>query len=446
MTRGVWGALSLGGYRLGMLGYGVLLGLAAGLGVAKARRWWRMRAGGRRALAAATAGLAPDAAWAWFHCASLGEYEQARPVIEAYRALRPEDPILLTFFSPSGLEPLADRRPTWWRPGDHLAASPWDFYPVVRGWLKGLGGARLRLRFVALSKYEVWPEQLSYIRKAGIPTVVFAAYHRPGAWPLRRLSGPVHEAWRGLTALLVQDDATARLWQACGVAARVVGDPRADRVAGLAAAPAPHDADWERAVRWVAGRRCLVAGSTWEAEERALVQVGWAPGGGRCWICVPHETHEAHIQALTDSLGRAGLRWVTWSALTSAPADDEAVYGSEVLVVDRVGRLSQLYRLGLFAVVGGGFGKGIHNTLEPAAHGLPVITGPRIERFREALALREVGGLTVAPRPTDLVPLVQRGLDDPEAALRQGTHARAWVRANTGAAAAIASELTRLAR
>ena len=446
MTRALWGAGSLALYRLAMGLYGGLLALAAGVGVAKARRWWRMRAGGRQALAEATAALRPDAAWAWFHCASLGEYEQARPVIEAYRALRPEDPILLTFFSPSGFEPLADRRPAWWRPGDHLAASPWDFYPVVRRWLRALGGSRPRLRFVALSKYEVWPDQIHFLQRAGIPTIVFAAYHRPGAWPLRRLSGPVHDAWRSLTALLVQDDATARLWEACGVAARVVGDPRADRVAAIAASDPPRDDEWMRVVQWVAGRRCLVAGSTWEPEERALVQAGWAPGGGRCWICVPHETHEAHILSLTEALGRAGLRWVTWSALVSSPAEDEALFQAEVLVVDRVGRLSQLYRLGFLAVVGGGFGKGIHNTLEPAAHGLSVITGPRIARFREALALQEVGGLRVAQRPADLVSLVQRSFDDAEETVRRGDSARAWVKANTGAADTIAAELARLSR
>ena len=152
----------------------------------------------------------------------------------------------------------------------------------------------------------------------------------------------------------------------------------------------------------------------------------------------------AEIQ-LTDALGRAGLRWVTWSALVSSPAENEAIFNAEVLVVDRVGRLSQLYRLGFLAVVGGGFGKGIHNTLEPAAHGLSVITGPRIARFREALALQEVGGLWVAQRPADLVSLVQQSFDDAEETVRRGDFARAWVQANTGAAHAIAAELARLA-
>ena len=447
MTRAIWPlwvAVSLALYRLTMWGYGGLLALAAGLGVAKARRWWRMRAGGRQALAEATAALPPDAAWSWFHCASLGEYEQARPVIEAYRAMRPEDPILLTFFSPSGFEPLADRRPAWWLPGDHLAASPWDVYPVVQRWLGALGGSRPRLRFLALSKYEVWPDQIRHLQRAGIPTAVFAAYHPPGAWPLRRLSGVVHDAWRGLTTLLVQDEQTAGLWRDCGVPALAVGDPRADRVAAIAASDSPTDAEWMRVVQWVAGRRCLVAGSTWEPEEQALMQVGWPPGGGRCWICVPHETDEDHIRSLTDALGRAGLRWVTWSALTAAAPADPAMSDPEVLVVDRVGRLAQLYRLGQVAVVGGGFGKGVHNTLEPAAHGLYVLTGPHIARFREAQALVACGGLRVANRPEDLTSLARQAMDDPASAASAGRQAQNWVQANTGAAPAIASHLARL--
>lgn len=441
-ARRVWIALTWAAYRLALLTYGGILAVAAWLGNRRARAWWHMREGGEAALAAATDRLAPGTAWAWFHCASLGEYEQARPVMEAYRALRPEDPILLTFFSPSGWEPLAARRPAWWQTGDHLAAVPWDVPRAYRPWLRALGHPHMRLRFLALSKYEVWPDQLRYLRRAGIPTAVFAAYHPAGAWPLRPVSGLLHAAWCGFDRMLVQDPGTAERWRHRGVPAQAVGDPRADRVMAIANGPPPTGPQWAAAVRWVGTRRCLVAGSTWAAEERALAELGWLPGAGRCWICVPHEVHAAHIDSLLALLTAQGLRWTRWSQL-AAPA--APVSETEVLVVDAVGWLASLYRLGHVALVGGGFGKGVHNTLEPAAHGLPIVTGPRIERFREVQTLQSLGALQSASRPGDLASLVKTLLDDPELAARTGNIARSWVVANTGAATAIASTLAALA-
>ena len=443
IARRFWTALTWVGYRFAMLGYGGALAVAGWAGNRRARAWWRMREGGEAQLAAATARLAPGTAWAWFHCASLGEYEQARPVIEAYRALRPQDPILLTFFSPSGWEPLAARRPAWWQTGDHLAAVPWDVPRAYRPWLRALGHPRMRLRFLALSKYEVWPDQLRCLRGAGIPTAVFAAYHPEGAWPLRPVSGLLHAAWCGFDRMLVQDPGTAERWRHRGVPAQAVGDPRADRVMAIATGPPPTGPEWAAAVRWVGTRRCLVAGSTWAAEERALAELGWPPSAGRCWICVPHEVHPAHIDSLLALLTAHGLRWTRWSQMTAAP--DTPPPASEILVVDSMGWLASLYRLGHVAFVGGGFGKGVHNTLEPAAHGLPIVTGPRIERFREVKALQALGALQSASRPGDLASLLHPLLDDPTLSQRVGADARNWVAAQTGAAAAIASTLAALA-
>ena len=367
----------------------------------------------------------------WVHCASLGEYEQGRPVIEAWRARHPEDAVLLTFFSPSGYGPLAARRPPWFRAGDRIAALPADVPRDVERFLDTWEG---RLRWAVFVKYEVWPNLLCALHRRGIRTALVAAHVVPGAWVLRPWGRGVRALWRTFSLVLVQTQNSTDLLAAVGIRSHPAGDPRADRVlaivAGTESAPSPpHDA--LTALR--SGRLCVVAGSTWPAEEDALLASGlW--GAEALLVLVPHDLAPAHLDALRGRL--AGHRAAWWSDGPASWAE------ADVVVVDAVGHLAGLYRHADVAVVGGGYGAGVHNLLEPAAHGRPLVTGPRIGRFREAQLLHSAGALTLAPTPAALAPALARLLAlsaADRAAL--GAAARALVASEAGAADRIVAAL-----
>ena len=370
----------------------------------------------------------------WVHCASLGEYEQGRPVIEVWRARHPEDAVLLTFFSPSGYGPLAARRPPWFRAGDRIAALPADVPRDVERFLDTWEG---RLRWAVFVKYEVWPNLLCALHRRGIRTALVAAHVVPGAWVLRPWGRGVRALWRMFSLVLVQTQTSTDLLAAVGIRSHPAGDPRADRVLaivdGTESAPSlPHDA--LTALR--SGRLCVVAGSTWPAEEDALLASGlW--GAEALLVLVPHDLAPAHLDALRGRL--AGLRAAWWSDGPASWAE------ADVVVVDAVGHLAGLYRHADVAVVGGGYGAGVHNLLEPAAHGRPLVTGPRIGRFREADLLHRAGALTLAPTPAALAPALARLLALPPAERAAlGAAARALVASEAGAADRIVAALEEL--
>jgi len=369
----------------------------------------------------------------WVHCASLGEYEQGRPVIEAWRARHPEDAVLLTFFSPSGYRPLTARRPPWFRAGDRIAALPADVPRDVERFLEEWGE---RLRWAVFVKYEVWPNVLCALHRRGIRTALVAAHVVPGAWVLRPWGRGVRALWQLFSLVLVQTQTSSELLATVGIRSLPAGDPRADRVltiATAAAATAATDPAQTALQDLRQGRHCVVAGSTWPAEERALLASGlW--GTEAMLVLVPHDLAPAHLDALRGQL--AGLRAAWWS---DGPG---AWHGADVLVVDAVGHLAGLYRHADVAVVGGGYGAGVHNLLEPAAHGCPLVTGPRIGRFREADLLHRAGALTLAPTPGALAPTVARLLAFPAAdRAALGASAPALVAAEAGAADRIVAAL-----
>ena len=409
-------------------GYMSLLRCAAWLGNRRAVEWVGMREGeneneneGENENEVEVEGQV-----VWVHCASLGEYEQGRPVIEAWRARFPEDAVLLTFFSPSGYRPLVARRPPWFRAGDRIAALPADVPREVEAFLDRWGP---RLRYAVFVKYEIWPNLLEGLFRRGIPTALVAAHVVPGAWVLRPWGRGMRAIWRQFTAVLVQDEQSVRRLAEVGVAAQTAGDPRADRVLSIVKASLPA----EGVEDFCAGRACVVAGSTWPAEEEALLRANlWGPA--RCLILVPHDLAIDHLTELRGRL--AGLRTAWWS---DGPASWP---GADVLVVDAVGHLASLYRHGDVAVVGGGYGAGVHNLLEPAAHGRPLVTGPRIGRFREAVLLHDRGALRLAPRPADLPDTVSALLDlAPEQRAALGSAARELVESESGAAERVVAAL-----
>ena len=330
--------------------------------------------------------------WAWFHCASLGEYEQAVPVIESYIAHHPNTPILLSLFSPSAHTPLSKNPPSWLRPSDVITGLPLDTHRSVEAFLKALSH---NIKFFASAKYEVWPELIRQLTAREIPTFVFAAHVPPSAPLIRKtVSGWfLRKVWHKLSHIYTQDSASSDLLSKFKISSQVCGDPRADRVLQLAKSTTPPAA----LSTWKSSAKLIVAGSSYHAEELALSTLPWS--NELKLLIAPHHVDAPHIAEILNLFNATSPTPVASTLTSGNPA-------TPVIVVDSIGLLTSLYPLADLAVVGGGFGKGIHNILEPAAHNIRIVTGSNLGRFREASALKADGVLSVAEKSTDLASVV----------------------------------------
>lgn len=417
-------------YDLGTGAYHAAVRIAS-LWKPKAKAWVKGREGMWQRLGQAAPALQ---GCLWMHCASVGEFEQGRPVLEAVKAERPELPVLLTFFSPSGYE--ARKALATGRPGalvTHVEYLPPD----------GRANAERLQRMIQPSaalfvKYEFWYHHLQAIRQRGVPTFLVSALFR-GDQPFFKWYG---NAWREMlgcfTRIFTQDEASRELIAPLvGDQAEVGGDTRFDRVVAIRA----KGEELPLAKAFATEGPVLLCGSTWPPGERmlaeALAQLGaQAP---KC-IVVPHELHKEQLERIESTFPKP---LALWSELEQgSPGNVSDTLGRErqgTLLVDRVGVLSRLYRYGRFAYVGGGFATGIHNLLEAAVWGVPVLFGPKHRKFPEAQGLIDAGAGVEVHNTTDLVRALQHWLNDP-AALKQASEAAArYVQERTGAAERVAS-------
>jgi 3-deoxy-D-manno-octulosonic-acid transferase len=357
----------------------------------------------------------------WFHVASLGELEQAIPVMQAFRAAHPETPWLLTVYSPSAWHPLQSQGVSnvidGWTDGDLLAVLPDDLPSTWRNWFSSVP-----LHALALAKYDLWPNLLDACQAHNLPVHAFAAAPSSKA-PNPKPSTPT--LWKLVTTISVQDEASAASFARIGLTDNVTvdGDPRVERVLSR---PTSLDPAWQA---WASNAaQVVVAGSTWTEEEQALRTLDWH--SQRRLVLVPHDVSTAHLAAL-DRLWEGGaIRASQWLDLDAESRDRWSV-----VVVDGTGLLFDLYRIGTVAVVGGGHGTGLHNVLEPASAGLPIVTGPELGAFREAHALERVGALSSG----DVADLTRGWLAD-EASCRQfGAAGLTWLEQQRGASARIVS-------
>jgi 3-deoxy-D-manno-octulosonic-acid transferase len=353
---------------------------------------------------------------AWFHCASLGEFEQGCPVMEAYRAKYPQHKILLTFFSPSGYEV---RR--------HYAGVDFVFYIPV-------DTPRNARRFVCLVKpvvavfikYEFWYNILRQLKKAQVPTYVVSAVFRPRQIFFRRCGAFFRRMLRTFRLLFVQDEDSVDLLKHIGLDNVIrVGDTRFDRVC----AHVQHPADLPLVEAFAARRHTLVAGSTWSPDEEKLAGVWASLPADVQLIIAPHEVSEERIKAIERWF--AGYHPVRYTKMQTAAEWQSA----RVLIMDTVGLLLSAYRYGQVAYIGGGFSAtGIHNVLEAAAYGLPVVFGPNYRKYVEAHELIAAGGACSAADATALRDTLQLWLLHDESRSAAGRLASDYVKTHSGAA------------
>jgi 3-deoxy-D-manno-octulosonic-acid transferase len=373
----------------------------------------------------------------WFHAPSVGEGLQARAVIEALRAAEPGHQIAFTHFSPSA-ETLAARMPA-----DVADYLPWDL-PASMG--RALDA--LRPALIVFTKTEVWPTLSALAARRGVATALAAATlpeTSSRAGPLaRRLLSP---SYRRLDAVLAIAEEDARRLRSLGVAPealRVTGDPGVDSAAERALA-APTDAPYLQPFR-TPPAPTLVAGSTWPADEAALLDAA-ARLRQRVpelrLVLAPHEPDERHVPPLLEALRAGG-----WEARTLAEVERAGdLAGANAVVVERIGVLAHLYTIGTVAYVGGGFGNaGLHSVLEPAAAGLPVTFGPRHVNARAAADLLTLGGAAEVTDGAALSEAAGNWLVDDERRASASRAARGYIERHRGAARRTAEALAPLVR
>jgi len=357
----------------------------------------------------------------WFHCASLGEFEQGRPLIEAYREEHPDSFILLSFFSPSGYE----NRKTY-KHADYITYLPLDTRRNVR---RFLDLTRPELAFFI--KYEFWFNTLRELQKRKIPHYLVSAIFRAdqhffkwyGDWPRNIL--------KGFTHIFVQNENSSELLEFVGIRnVTLSGDTRFDRVFQIASL----HKEYPLIERFAAGSTVLVAGSSWPADEELLLRFMNEQPGKLKMIIAPHEVDEETIRSL---ISRCPLQTGRYSQLK-----EDTVHSCQVLIIDSIGMLSQLYRYGQIAYIGGGFGAGIHNILEAAVYGMPVIFGPNYGKFHEAIELTGAGGAFPVHNYEQLNNLLISWLSDPAKITVHGNTSKGYVNERTGATRRILSVLS----
>lgn len=313
----------------------------------------------------------PNARYIWFHVASLGEFEQGRPIMERIRQEHPDYKIILTFFSPSGFEIRKN-----YNGADVICYLPMDTVAGARRFLQ-----LVRPQMAVFVKYEYWINYLHELKQAGIPTYMVSAIFLPGQAFFKWWGGWYRNVLKAFTHLFVQDAKSVEMLASIGITnATACGDTRFDRVLAIArnAKQLPVCEAFKGGSRPV-----LIAGSSWPKDEDILA--AYFNGKDYRVIIAPHETDEAHVQEIIAKLpGRKCARYTQATPQTAAQAD--------VLIIDCIGILSSIYQYGDLAYIGGGFGVGIHNILEPAVYGMPVVFGPNYRKFREAVEMEKAGG------------------------------------------------------
>ena len=375
----------------------------------KAAKWIAGRKGWEKALAGK---FSRDDRVVWFHCASLGEFEQGRPIIEMVREQFPQYKILLTFFSPSGYE----KRKSF-AAADVICYLPLDTRSNVRKFL-----ALVPVKKAIFIKYEFWYHFLHGLNKMGLPVYLASGHFSSSHLLFRWYAGWYRKFLHLFTHIFVQDRTSEELLQSRSIGrVSVAGDTRFDRVMAIKG----KGGAMEEVSRFAGDRPLVIAGSTWEKDEVIIRHAREDLKGGCKWIIAPHEPSRQNVQRLQ----RLFPDHLLFSELDGA----ENMNRADVLIVDTIGHLSSLYRFGSLAYIGGGFGKGIHNILEATAAGLPVIFGPNFQRFHEAVELQNAGAAYVVEHPEDALIIIGEFLNNSELLKNRSKIALNYTVSRTGA-------------
>ena len=383
----------------------------------KVRKMWR---GERQAIRTIKEKIDPNAQYVWFHAASLGEFEQGRPLMEQLRREHPEYKILLTFFSPSGYEVRKN-----YEGADIICYLPLDTILNAHRFLR-----TIRPVMAFFIKYEFWYNYLHILRHRGIPVYSVSSIFRPGQVFFRWYGKQYSRVLKCFTHFFVQNEVSRELLSTIGIDnVTVVGDTRFDRVLQIkeAAKQLPIVEQFK------GNSKCFIAGSSWQPDEEIFIP--WL-NEHRDWklVIAPHVISEDHLQQIEKMLeGRKVVRYTE--------ATEESVKGADVLIINCFGLLSSIYHYADVTYVGGGFGVGIHNTLEAAVWDVPAFFGPNNQRFQEAQGLKNCGGGLEISNADDFRRYMQGFEEHPELMKELGEKAGAYVGSLAGATQKILADV-----
>jgi len=358
--------------------------------------------------------LNPEASYIWFHAASLGEFEQGRPLMEKIRKEKPEYKILLTFFSPSGYEVRKDY------PGaDIVCYLPFDLPWNAKQFLQSVKPA-----MAVFIKYEFWMNYLNELKRLQIPTYIISAIFRPKQIFFRWYARRYRNVLNNFDRFFVQDQQSLELLKRFNHNnVSITGDTRFDRVYEIFNQRKELPIV-EKFLNQPEKELVFVAGSTWENDEAILIPYLNQHPEIKL-IIAPHEINEQRIEALKSRFTCPVIRY--------SQANENNVCNAGCLIIDCYGLLSSVYRYGDLAYVGGGFGKGIHNILEAAVYGIPVLFGPNYRKFKEAEELiARRGGMAITSEE-DFSSRMNDFLSYSELITGMGKNAKEYVTGNLGA-------------
>ena len=333
----------------------------------KARQWIRGRKGLLKRIRNT---VDPDLPLVWFHCSSLGEFEQGRPIMEGLRKRDPDRKILLTFYSPSGYEIRKN-----YQGADFVFYLPLDTSRNAKRFL-----SNLNIKQAYFIKYEFWYHLLHQLKTNNIPVYLVSCTFRKEQVFFRSWGKWFRKILNFFDHLFVQQQSSLDLMESIGIRhVSLAGDTRFDRVRAIVQGT-EKDPGF---TAFTGSGQVVVAGSTWPPDEALLIKYINKTDRPVKWIVAPHEIHESGIARLSGQITKKVQRYTSLS--------ESELPQTEVIIVDTIGILYSLYQYGSLAYIGGGFGKGIHNTLEAATFGLPVIFGPKYRKFQEAVDLVAAG-------------------------------------------------------
>jgi 3-deoxy-D-manno-octulosonic-acid transferase len=350
----------------------------------------------------------------WFHAASLGEFEQGRPVMEAYRNQYPGHFILLTFFSPSGYEIRKS-----YSGADYICYLPLDTLSNARRFVQIVNP-----RIVFFIKYEFWFNYLKELRKNGSYILSFSSIFRPGQVFFKAYGGFFRKMLESFNHIFVQNAQSIELLRGAGIiSCSIAGDTRFDRVKTIA----DNARDLPAIALFRNEKICMVAGSVWASDMQVLIPLLNNSKGKLKAIIAPHEIKKDEISGWRNSLEGKSLLYSEMHKTTDPEQFD-------YLIIDNIGMLSSLYRYGDMAYIGGSFGAGLHNILEAATFGLPIVFGNKgYHRFQEAVDLKEKGGAVAVSDVESAKDIVNQWIENPERRIGAGKLNEQYVLSGIGA-------------
>ena len=372
-------------YTLSIYLYGAAISIAA-LFNPKAKKWIKGRSGMWERLAQ---GLSGKPGPIWIHASSVGEFEQGRPLIERIRADHPDSVILLTFFSPSGLEHFRD----------YPLVDMVEYIPLDTPGKMNRFTETVRPSLAIFIKYEFWFNALRALRHKNVPVLFISTQFRADQWFLKPWGGFAANELRATHQIITADKTSLDVLKRNRITnAQCCGDTRVDRVMSIASS---HE-DFSYLRERLEDNPVLVAGSTWPEDLGIICP---AINQGVCSaIIAPHEVNESQLRQIEKQLTVPAIR------LSELASTNGNTYSA--IIVDSMGKLASIYHIGQVAYIGGGFGDGIHNTTEAIVYGLPVAFGPDHQKFNEALELIQRGAATCVVSPGDFSDFLGEMLDE----------------------------------